>query len=42
MTKRYNINIIIDRVLGHSRYTIARRIKELIENDDIDLNIEEE
>jgi len=42
MTKRYNINIIIDRVLGYGRYTIARRIKELIENDDIDLNIKEE
>lgn len=34
MTKKYNINVIIDGELGHGRYTVARRIKELIENDE--------
>ena len=34
MTKKYNINVIIDGALGHGRYTVARRIKELIENDE--------
>lgn len=29
-----NINIIVDSELGHGRYTVARRIKELIENDE--------
>lgn len=28
MTKRYNINVIIDRALGHNKYTVARCIKE--------------
>ena len=34
MTEKYNINVIIDGELGHGRYTVARRIKELIENDE--------
>ena len=34
MTKKYDINVIIDGELGHGRYTVARRIKELIENDE--------
>ena len=34
MIKKHNINIIVDSVLGHGKYTIARRIKELIENDE--------
>lgn len=29
-----NVNIIVDSELGHGRYTVARRIKELIENDE--------
>ena len=34
MIKKHNINIIVDSALGHGKYTIARRIKELIENDE--------
>ena len=34
MTKKYNINVIVDGMLGHGRYTVARRIKELIANDE--------
>ena len=34
MTKKYNINVIVDGTLGHGRYTAARRIKELVENDE--------
>ena len=34
MTKKYNINVIVDGALGHGRYTVARRIEELIENDE--------
>ena len=34
MTKKYDINVIIHWALGHGRYTVARRIKELIENDE--------
>ena len=34
MTKKHNINIIADSALGHGKYTVARRIKELIENDE--------
>ena len=34
MIKKYNINVIVDGELGHGRYTVARRIKELIENDE--------
>ena len=29
MTEKYNINVIVDGVLGYGRYTFARRIKEL-------------
>ena len=35
MTKKYNLDVIIDGALGHGRYTVARRIKELIENDEM-------
>ena len=34
MTKKYDINVIVDGALGHGRYTVARRIEELIENDE--------
>ena len=34
MIKKYNINVSGDGELGHGRYTVARRIKELIENDE--------
>lgn len=34
MTKKYNINIIVDGALGHGKYTVTRRIKKLIENDE--------
>jgi diphthamide synthase subunit DPH2 len=34
MTKKYNINIIVDGALGQGRYTVARRIEELVENDE--------
>ena len=34
MIKKHNINIIVDSALGHGKYTVARRIKELIENDE--------
>lgn len=34
MTKKYNINVIVDGELGHGRYTVARRIEELIKNDE--------
>ena len=34
MTKKYKINVIVDGALGHGRYTVARRIKELVENDE--------
>jgi len=34
MIKKHNINVIVDGELGHGRYTVARRIKELIENDE--------
>ena len=35
MTEKYNISVIIDGALGHGRYTVARRIKKLIENDEM-------
>lgn len=28
------ITVIVDSELGHGKYTVARRIKELIEKDD--------
>lgn len=34
MTKKHNISIIVDSALGHGKYTVARHIKELIENDE--------
>ena len=34
MTKKYNINVIVDGALGQGRYTVARRIEELIKNDE--------
>lgn len=33
MIKKCNINVIVDSKLGHGKYTVARRIKELIEKD---------
>lgn len=32
--KKHNINVIVDSALGHGKYTVARHIKELIENDE--------
>ena len=34
MIEKYNIDVIIDGALGQGRYTVARRIKELIANDE--------
>lgn len=34
MTEKYNINVIVDGALGQGRYTVARRIEELVENDE--------
>lgn len=34
MIKKYNIDVIVDGELGHGRYTAARCIKELIENNE--------
>lgn len=34
MTKKYNINVIVDGALGQGRYTVARCIEELIKNDE--------
>ena len=34
MIEKYNIDVIIDGALGQGRYTVARRIEELVKNDE--------